>query len=94
MQIDNHFIDIGLGIALSLVTQIAKQFHTKPFTVFKVIAFVVAVIYGVVAFFGYQEALASILGSVITIVGIASGFWSVIMRQDSPFMVWWNSRKK
>ena len=94
MQLDPHFVDIGLAILINLATQVAKPFHTNPFTVFKVIAFILCVIYAVVSHLGYKEQLTSMVGSVITIVGLASGFWHLAMRPEGPLMQWWNNRKK
>lgn len=94
MQIDPQFVDIGLALLLNILTQVGKKFHVKPFTVFTALAFTVSVVYGLVAFLGYQEAMASILASVVTIVGLAAGFWHIIMRPEGPLMQWWNNLKK
>lgn len=93
MQLDTQFIDIGLALVLNLLTQVAKPFHTNAFTVFKVVAFTLCIIYAVIAFLGYEEALLSIFGSLVTIVGLASGIWHLVMRPEGPVMKWWNNRR-
>ena len=94
MQLDPHFVDIGLALLLNVLTQVGKRFHTDPFTIFTILAFAISIVYGVVASLGYQESMMSVAGSVITIVSVASGFWHIIMRPEGPLMKWWNNRKK
>jgi len=94
MNLDPQFINIGLALVVNIVSQIAKRFHTDAFTVFKIAAFHVCLIYGAISFLGYKEQLASIAGSLFTVVGLASGFWHLVMRPEGPVMQWWNNRNK
>ncbi len=92
-QLDHTFVLYFFSIAINVLTQLGKPFHKEPLQVFTFIAFVVCVVYGILALFVTREAIVNVVTQMSQILLLASGAWHVLMRPESPIRTLFNKQK-
>ena len=93
-QLDHSFVEFGFMILINVLTQVGKPFHKSPWQVFVLIAFIMSIVYGILAFYIGHDAIMSVVASVAQIVLLASGFWHVALRPEGPVQTFFNKKKK
>lgn len=93
-QLDHTFVEFGFMLLINILTQIGKPFHKSPWQVFVFIAFIMSIVYGILAFYIGHDVIMNVLASVAQIVLLASGFWHVALRPEGPVQTFFNKKTK